>query len=144
MLRSDEMFEIIDQSKAPNTTPMEGACWIVADALSMAINAPVYCIYNEALNHIDHFMVKTGRGVYLDGLGFQSEQQILKENLSHYEMIYAGDWVKKGEDGEKAYVTLDKLHAVEFAPKMKSLAKDIIQDLDASRQIAELLKNAMR
>jgi hypothetical protein len=78
-LKSKEAFEILDGSKAPDTTFQYGGCWILADALSMYYyDIPVYVIYNKIRNRIEHFFVKIN-SMYLDSDGIQTEQQMIKK-----------------------------------------------------------------
>lgn len=127
VLNSDEAFDIIDQSKAPNTTPMEGACWIVADALSMALNKPLYAVYNKKTDRIEHFLVKVGKGTFVHARGFESETQVLRDVI---------------EDLEMNDITLQDLVLVPYE-EVKNKAKNIVRDIEASKKIAELLQNVM-
>ena len=138
-LKDNEIFHIIDSSKAPGTTPMEGACWIVADALNIAFGYPVYVVYNGDLGHIDHFVVKVGNQ-YLDGRGFQGEKGIIDDNFWHWDVMYQGRPVKNDEQGNPVYVTRRNMRLIKFDPSMSSLAKDIVQDLKASQEMAEFIK----
>jgi hypothetical protein len=74
-----EAFEILDSTAAKGCDWGEGGCWILADALVEYYNAPLYCVYNSKYNHVEHFVIKTGRDIYLDYDGFRSSTQIFNE-----------------------------------------------------------------
>ena len=70
-------YKILDKSKASMTTWQEGGCWILADALSKYFNIPIYVVYNNTLEQVEHFIVFWGKFEYLDSDGFQSSQQLI-------------------------------------------------------------------
>lgn len=127
-LKKDEFFELLDSSKAPGTTPMEGACWIVADALNIAFGWPVYAVYNRALEHIEHFVVKVGDNKYLDAMGLQTEYELLEEMVLIWHLSNRTD------------ITTRDMRIIEYDSDFKNLTKGIIQDLNASKRIADYLQ----
>lgn len=126
-LKDNEVFKIIDSSKAPGTDPMAGACWIIADALNIAFGWPVYALYNKKLKHLDHFVVKVG-DKYLDAMGLQTEQEVFEENVLNWHLSSRTD------------IATRDMRLVKYNPILDSLNKDIIRDLDASKKIAKYLE----
>lgn len=67
ILNSDKMYEILDSCKATyGTTPCAGGCAVIAFALNKYYNYPIYVLYNNKKNVVDHFVVKTNNDTYLD------------------------------------------------------------------------------
>ena len=117
LLKTKEAYYILDNSKAPDTTFQFGGCWILADALSLYYNLPIYVVYNKKKNIIEHFIVKLN-SMFLDSNGIQSKVQIIE---------------KVADDGE--YNIMD-LGLVEYNKELDS--SDIIKDIDASKKLIEL------
>jgi hypothetical protein len=119
-VKSKTGYNILDNSKAPDTTFQFGGCRILADAFSKHFNRPLYVVYNKKENRIEHFVVSIIRDVFLDSDGIQSEEQIIK---------------KIKEDG---FYSDGVLEILPFENEMDT--GTIIQDLEASEKLIELLK----
>jgi hypothetical protein len=119
-LKSDEGYNILDASKAANTTFQEGGCWIFAEALSKYYDLPIYVIYNIFKRRVEHFFVKLNN-MFLDSDGIQSSVEMLK---------------KISEDG---FYNINDLIIVKFNDKLNT--SDIIRDNDASNNLLKLIEN---
>jgi len=65
--QSDEIYNVIDSCELiSGSTPCAGACAIIAFALNKMFKYPIYVIYNVEQERVDHFVVKTDRGTYID------------------------------------------------------------------------------
>ena len=117
LLKSKEAYDILDNSKAPDTTFQFGGCWILADALSIYYNLPIYVVYNKKKNIIEHFIVKLN-SMFLDSNGIQSKTQIIE---------------KVADDGGYDVMNLD---LIEYNKELDS--SDIIKDIEASKKLIDL------
>lgn len=121
LIKSKKAFDILDSSKAPETTWQQGGCWILADALSIFYNSPLYVVFNKTLNHVDHFVVQISpRDVFLDSDGFQSAKELIGKTR---EDIGPKHWDSEWE-------------VVEFHDGMNT--GDIPRDLEASQKLVDL------
>lgn len=119
LLKSKKAYEILDNSNAPDTTFQFGGCWILAEALSVYYDLPIYVVYNKEKNIIEHFVVKLNT-MFLDSDGIQSKKQIIQ---------------KVAEDGN--YDNND-LVIIEYNEKLNSFG--IIRDVEASKRLIELFE----
>lgn len=117
LLKSKKAYDILDNSKAPDTTFQFGGCWILADALSIYYNSPIYVVYNKQKNIIEHFVVKLN-SMFLDSDGLQSNDYIINKIAD-----YGG------------YDIMD-LELIEYNKEMNS--SDIIKDIETSKKLIEL------
>lgn len=117
LLKSKDAYNILDNSKASDTTFQFGGCLILADALSIYYDLPIYVVYNKKKNIIEHFVVKLN-SMFLDSDGIQSKIEIIK---------------KVADDGIYDIMDLD---LIEYSKEMDS--SDIIKDMEASKKLIEL------
>lgn len=111
-------WEILDFSSAGDAADwMTGGCLILADAFNIAFGFPVYAIYNVDKKLIDHFVVKSPSGMYIDADG---ERKNIVESFAKKEMI------------------TDQLKLVKFESNMP--IGEIPQDIEASKKLAKILK----
>lgn len=67
ILNSDEVYKILDNNdKTYGLTPCAGGCAVIAFALSKYYNYPVYVLYNNDKDVVDHFVIKTNENTYID------------------------------------------------------------------------------
>ncbi len=109
-------WSILDNSAAEGSDWMSGGCGILAEAFKIAFDYEIYAIYNLSKKLIDHFVVKTDKGTYLDADG---EQKDIVRSFAKKEGI------------------TDKLELLKFTQGMD--AGDIPFDNSASKKLAELL-----
>jgi hypothetical protein len=120
ILNSNEAYEVLDNSKAGESTWCAGGCAILAYALNTLYGFPVYVIYDYNNNQIDHFMVKGNNNTFIDCDGEQ--KNILhnfkrKENLSN-----------------------KKMGILKYSENLKNNGIPI--DMEASQKLVELIKNS--
>lgn len=77
-LKTNKAYEILDNSEANGTTFQSGGCLILADALSLYYDVPLFVVFNTSEKRSEHFVVKVG-SMYLDSDGLQSEKEILNK-----------------------------------------------------------------
>ena len=120
ILKSKKAYEILDNSKAPETTWQAGGCWILADALSMLFyGLPIYAVYNSKKGIVEHLFVKVGT-MYLDSDGMQSKSEMIKKI------------------SEESFQNKDFLEIVKFNKLLNT--EGIVKDFDASKKLVELLR----
>lgn len=117
ILKSKKAFDILDNANDFDISFQFGGCWILADALSLYYELPIYVVYNKKKKNIEHFVVKINT-MYIDSDGIQSDTTIMK---------------KVAEDGK---YDINDLEVIEYNKKMNS--SDIIRDLDTSKKLVEL------
>lgn len=120
ILNSNEAYRILDNSEAEGSTWCAGGCAILAFALNMVYDYPIFIIYDYDWDQIDHFVVKTPNNTYVDCDG---EQIDIVKNF------------KRKEHFERPDVKLGLL------PYSKTLKNNgIVIDMEASKRLAELIK----
>ena len=119
ILKSNSGYEILDNSVANGTDYQSGACWIMADALSIYYNLPVYVVFNNKENRVEHFVVRAG-SQYLDSDGYQSKQELIN---------------KTKDDGFYKHNNFD---VVEYKEGMNT--SNIIRDISTSKKLVALLQ----
>lgn len=120
ILNSREAYLILDNSNAGESTWCAGGCAILAFALNMVYNYPIYIIYDYDKKQIDHFVVKTPRDTFIDCDG---EQKNIVNNFRKKEH-FMNPGVKLG-----------------LLPYDDSMNTSIPIDMDASQKLAELIKS---
>lgn len=118
VIKSKQAYQILDDSAASGTSFQAGGCWILADALSMRFNLPLYVVVNTKKNVIEHFMVQYNN-VFLDSDGIQSYNAIINK-IAKYGFYDTNDLIIIPYD--------DKLNH-----------HDIVRDTNASKQLLHLL-----
>lgn len=119
VIKSKEAFDILDKSKAKDTTFQFGGCWILADALSIYYNQPIFVIFNDKLNRVEHFVVQINTS-YIDSDGIQSNQELIN---------------KVAKDGS---YNKNDLSLIPYNPKMNTT--NIPTDIATSNKLVELFK----
>jgi hypothetical protein len=119
ILNSNEAYEILDNSKAGESTWCAGGCAILAFALNIVYGYPIYVIYDYDWKQIDHFIVKTPNNTYIDCDGEQ------KDIVSNF---------RKKEHYERPDV---KLGILPYTQNLKNNGVPI--DMEASQKLADLI-----
>ena len=121
ILDTDEAYEILDSTRANGSTWCAGACAVLAYALNIVYGYPIYVIYNRTDSQVEHFVVLTPKGTYIDCDG---EQKQLLTNFRRKDF----------------YLHPEK--KLEIRPYTEDLnTNDIVFDMTASQKLAELIKN---
>lgn len=121
ILNSNEAYAILDASKAGECTWSAGGCLILADALEIAFGWPVYGIFCEERDQIEHFMAKSPTG-YVDFYG------IYQDPIKGFKKEYKWDFPRP-------------ISEYTFSLQKTSFEDEIPKDLDASKKLAELIKS---
>ncbi len=66
IIRSDDAFEILDNSNCSGSDWGSGGCAILARALNILEGYPMYVIYNTKFKSAEHFGVKTPNETFID------------------------------------------------------------------------------
>jgi hypothetical protein len=126
ILDSDKAYEILDTTRAGGSTWCAGGCGILAEALNILYGYPLYAVYDHDWGQVDHMVVRTPRGTFIDCDG---EQKGILANF------------KRKEHYERPNV---KLSLVLYDQDAKTkLRNSIIFDHKASERLAELIKNGL-
>lgn len=112
-------YDILDE--VDGNTWQEGGCWILADTINMLMDSPIYVIFNNELNRVDHFVVKMG-SQFFDSDGYQSERELIKKNTMEQHYKYSED-----------VFTL-----IPYSDDMDT--SDIIQNLNISQKLKEYIE----
>lgn len=112
-------YDILDE--VDGNTWQEGGCRILADTINMVMDAPIYVIFNNELNRVDHFVVKLG-SQFFDSDGYQSEKELINKNVKEQFYKYSPQ-----------VFTL-----IPYTDDMNS--GDIIQDLNVSQKLKEYIE----
>ena len=126
ILNSDAAYQILDNSSAGESTWCAGGCAILAYALKMVYGYPIYVIYDYNYNRTQHFIVQTPRGTYIDCDGEQND--ILR------------NFIRKEYFEEKFKGIKSNLKILPYTEDLKNDSIPI--DMNASRKLAELIKNS--
>jgi hypothetical protein len=116
-IHSKSSYAILDKSLAGECTFQSGGCLILAEALSMYMDVPVYVVYNKTLQISEHFFVKMDQTLFFDSDGLQTGKKMLKK-ISE-EIGYGGNI----------------LVIMEFNDKIS--IGNIPRDLESSKELAE-------
>ena len=121
ILGTQEAYDILESiSGCQDCTWAAGGCAILAYALNIITGYPIYVIYNYHDNQVEHFVVKTPTGTYIDGDG---EQRDLLRNFRRRDF-----WFPEKRLG--------------ILPYKKGLnIEDIIVDMEGSKRLAEFIKS---
>jgi hypothetical protein len=125
IIDSDEAYLILDGTEAHGSTWCAGGCGILAEALNILYGYPLYAVYDHDWKQIDHMVVQTPRGTFIDCDG---EQKGILANF------------KRKEHYNRPNV---RLSLVPYEGKAKMLKNDIVIDRKASERLAELIKNEL-
>jgi hypothetical protein len=120
ILDSDAAYIILDNSKAGESTWCAGGCAILAYALNIAYDFPIYVIYDYDLKQTDHFGVKTINNTYIDCDGEQRE------------------WLRNFKRKEFYMYPNKKLGILPYTQKLYN--SNIPIDMKASKKLATLFK----
>jgi len=123
ILDTDKAYAILDSSKAEGNTWCAGGCAILAYALNIAYGYPIYVIYNHDDKQVEHFGVRTPNNTFIDCDG---EQREWLKNFRRKDFYL---------NPEKKLSVLPLYH-----PEDLNLT-DIVIDMEASQQLAELIKS---
>lgn len=121
-LKTKKAFDILDESEAHGSTFQYGGCWILADALSIYYDLPIYIVYNDKYDRIEHFVVQI-QNDYIDSDGLQSSYTMLRKlskegQLSRYEWKY----------------DIDDLSIIKYDNQNHG---NIVKDLNVSKKLVE-------
>lgn len=128
IVRSNDAFEILDNSNCAGSDWGAGGCAILAQALNKLKGHPLYVIYNNSFESAEHFGVKTPRGTFLDHDG------------EHYS---EDDWIRffidneKPRGGELSVVPYDEsidIEGIEFDDKASFELAELIKSHEAIRE----------
>ncbi len=78
-VKSKKWYKILDESKVSGSTFQCGGCWVMADALSMYFEVPLYVVYNETDNRVEHFVVKLNKDCFMDSEGTHSTKEMINK-----------------------------------------------------------------
>ena len=112
-------YDILDE--VDGNTWQEGGCWILADTINMLMDTPIYVIFNNELNRVDHFVVKMG-SQFFDSDGYQSEKELIKKNVMEQFYKYP----------EEVFTLIP------YTDDMNT--DDIIQDLNVSQKLKDYIE----
>ena len=122
ILNTDAAYQTLDSSSAGKSTWCAGGCAILAYALNILYQYPVYVIYDYDNNQIDHFIVKTPSNTFIDCEG---EQQNILKNYRNREGLR------------------DKsLKVLRYNENLTN--NGIFIDMQASQKLAELVRNSVK
>lgn len=121
VLDTDEAYKILDSTAAAGSTWSSGGCGILAEALSIALRAEIYVIFNQDKGVVEHLGVRLNNGKFLD---YDGPQKNWVRNFKNRELL--GDY---------------NLKIVKMGPGIK--LGDIPMDKKAAIQLAELIKNGV-
>lgn len=65
-LESNDAYKLLDSGKANGGTWCAGGCAILAFAINKHLGYPVYVLYDDNKKQIEHFVVKSKEGTYID------------------------------------------------------------------------------
>lgn len=120
LLNSQEAYDILDSTAANGSTWTAGGCAILAFALNKAFGYPVYAIFDNDLNHVDHLVVKMPDGKFLDYDGAN------KNKLKSFKAL-------EGLQGRN-------MSLIPFTSDMET--SDIVFDSEASERLSDLIKDS--
>jgi len=120
ILNTDTAYAILDSTEANGSTWCAGGCAILAYALNIAYDYPIYVIYNYTDNQIEHFGVKTPNNTFIDCDGEQRE------------------WIRNFQRKEFYTKPTKILKIIQYFKDMKT--PDIVIDMEASKKLAVLFK----
>lgn len=120
LLNSQEAYDILDSTAANGSTWTAGGCAILAFALNKAFGYPVYAIFDNDLNHVDHLVVKMPDGKFLDYDGAN------KNKLKSFKAL-------EGLQGRN-------MSLVPFTSDMET--SGIVFDSEASERLSDLIKGS--
>ncbi|MEK6828580.1 MAG: GNAT family N-acetyltransferase [Nanoarchaeota archaeon] len=124
VIRTDyALLDILDSTEASGSDWAAGGCWILADALSEYYGAPLYVVYNNEMNRIEHFMIKIGN-MYMDSDGLRGGSQVIK--TMQEEGVYVKD--------------INNLMILPYSSDMNNDV--IVRDIAASKKLVDLFKSA--
>ena len=120
-VNSDRSYEILDASKAKDSTWLAGGCKILADAIESSVGGDQVVLYRAGNNHIQHYAVRIG-DMYLDGDGVSTRRALL-------------DRWKKAEGIPDVRIAKSS-----EAKSLGLIEKGIVSDPEASQKMADMLK----
>lgn len=123
ILNSDGAYAILDDSPANGGTWCAGGCAILAHALNMLYGYEVYVIYDHDYHQVDHFIVKTPKGTYMDCDG---EQLDILRNFKRKEMFQRPQ---------------ARLEIMPYKEGLKITGIPV--DMQASRELADYIKKSI-
>ena len=121
IINSDAAYAILDNTKGcTDCTWCAGGCAILAYALQIAYGYQIYVIYNHDDKQVEHFMVMTPNNNYIDCDG---EQRDIVKNFRRKDFYMHPE---------------KKLQILPYTNDLN--ITDIIIDMNASKQLASLIK----
>jgi len=132
-LDSDQAYEILD--KYAGGTWTAGGCAILATALAKIHNAPIWVIFNQKKNVVEHFVVKIGRHKFMDYDGIHNN--IIKD-FRENEMVYddplvlmpytkrmpISDIIMNNQAAKEVMIMIEKIMYLETKHRTKLIIKN--------------------
>lgn len=118
VLDSEEAYSILDSTEAKGSTWTSGGCGILAEALSIALRAEIYVIFNQDKGIVEHLGVRLNNGKFLD---YDGPQKNWVRNFKNRELVGDAELkiIKLGPGIKTGEIPMDRKAAIRLAELIK-------------------------